>query len=100
MGGEIISELGGGIIPLRGAQSSRNWGAASSAISTQGGQARGVILVFRRLPLHQPGEEVADALGREEAIGEPIRHQSIKLVHRDRAALAGALAQGAQVEQV
>ena len=33
MGGEIISELGGGFIPLRGAQSSRNWGAASSGIS-------------------------------------------------------------------
>ena len=35
MGGEIISELGGGIIPLRGAASSRNSGAASSGISTQ-----------------------------------------------------------------
>ena len=34
MGGAIISELGGGIIPLRGATSSRNWGAASSGIST------------------------------------------------------------------
>ena len=34
MGGEIISESGGGIIPLRGAASSRNWGAASSGIST------------------------------------------------------------------
>ena len=33
MGGEIISESGGGIIPLRGAASSRNWGAASSGIS-------------------------------------------------------------------
>ena len=33
MGGAIISELGGGIIPLRGAASSRNWGAASSGIS-------------------------------------------------------------------
>ena len=33
MGSEIISESGGGIIPLRGAQSSRNWGAASSGIS-------------------------------------------------------------------
>ena len=37
MGGEIISELGGGIIPLRGAQSSRNWGAASPGISTWAG---------------------------------------------------------------
>ena len=37
MGGEIISESGGGIIPLQGAQSSRNWGAASSGISTQVG---------------------------------------------------------------
>jgi hypothetical protein len=36
MGGEIISESGGGIIPLRGATSSRNWGAASSGISTLG----------------------------------------------------------------
>ena len=36
MGGAIISELGGGIIPLRGAASSRNWGAASSGISTGG----------------------------------------------------------------
>jgi broad specificity phosphatase PhoE len=34
MGGAIISESGGGIIPLRGATSSRNWGAASSGIST------------------------------------------------------------------
>ncbi len=34
MGGAIISESGGGIIPLRGAASSRNWGAASSGIST------------------------------------------------------------------
>ena len=33
MGGAIISESGGGIIPLRGAASSRNWGAASSGIS-------------------------------------------------------------------
>jgi hypothetical protein len=33
MGGAIISESGGGIIPLRGATSSRNWGAASSGIS-------------------------------------------------------------------
>src|SRR6516164_8901343 len=33
MGGGIISESGGGIIPLRGAQSSRNWGAPSSGIS-------------------------------------------------------------------
>ena len=32
MGGAIISESGGGIIPLRGAASSRNWGAASSGI--------------------------------------------------------------------
>ena len=36
MGGAIISESGGGIIPLRGATSSRNWGAASSGISTNG----------------------------------------------------------------
>ena len=35
MGGAIISESGGGIIPLRGAASSRNWGAASSGISRQ-----------------------------------------------------------------
>src|SRR3984957_11019625 len=35
MGGAIISESGGGIIPLRGAASSRNWGAASSGISSQ-----------------------------------------------------------------
>jgi hypothetical protein len=35
MGGVIISESGGGIIPLRGATSSRNWGAASSGISRQ-----------------------------------------------------------------
>ena len=35
MGGAIISELGGGIIPLRGAASSRNWGAASSGISSR-----------------------------------------------------------------
>src|SRR5277367_5515575 len=35
IGGEIISESGGGIIPLRGAASSRNWGAASSGISTE-----------------------------------------------------------------
>src|ERR1700690_2534064 len=34
MGGAIISESGGGIIPLRGAASSRNWGAASSGISS------------------------------------------------------------------
>ncbi len=34
MGGEIISESGGGIIPLRGAASSKNWGAASSGISS------------------------------------------------------------------
>jgi hypothetical protein len=34
MGGEIISESGDGIIPLRGATSSRNWGAASSGISS------------------------------------------------------------------
>ena len=34
MGGVIISESGGGIIPLRGAALSRNWGAASSEIST------------------------------------------------------------------
>ena len=34
MGGAIISESGGDIIPLRGAASSRNWGAASSGIST------------------------------------------------------------------
>src|ERR1700722_16915472 len=33
MGGAIIAESGGGIIPLRGAASSRNWGAASSGIS-------------------------------------------------------------------
>src|SRR5271163_946158 len=33
MRGAIISESGGGIIPLRGAASSRNWGAASSGIS-------------------------------------------------------------------
>lgn len=33
MGGAIISESGGGIIPLRGAASSRNWGAASLGIS-------------------------------------------------------------------
>src|SRR5271163_1766573 len=33
MGGAIISESGGGIIPLRGAAPSRNWGAASSGIS-------------------------------------------------------------------
>ena len=33
MGGAIISESGGGIIPLRGATSFRNWGAASSEIS-------------------------------------------------------------------
>ena len=33
MGGAIISESGGGIIPLRGAVSSRNWGAASLGIS-------------------------------------------------------------------
>ena len=34
MGGAIISESGGGIIPLRGAASSRNRGAASPGIST------------------------------------------------------------------
>jgi hypothetical protein len=39
MGGEIISESGGGIIPLQGAQSSRNWGAASPGISTAIDQA-------------------------------------------------------------
>jgi hypothetical protein len=33
IGGAIISESGGGIIPLRGATSSWNWGAASSGIS-------------------------------------------------------------------
>ncbi len=35
MGGAIISESGGGIIPLRGAPSSWNWGAASSGISNR-----------------------------------------------------------------
>ena len=34
MGGDIISESGGGIIPLRGAASSRNCWAASSGINT------------------------------------------------------------------
>jgi hypothetical protein len=33
MGGAIISESGGGIIPLRGTAFSRNRGAASSGIS-------------------------------------------------------------------
>jgi hypothetical protein len=37
MGGAIISESGGGIIPLRGAASSRNRGAASPGISRMEG---------------------------------------------------------------
>ena len=51
-----------------------------------------MVLVLRRLPFHQAGEEVADALGREEAVGEPIRHQPVELVHRDRPAFTGTFA--------
>src|ERR1700692_531414 len=43
MGGAIISESGGGIIPLREAASSRNWGAASSGISTLGGYGVDIV---------------------------------------------------------
>src|ERR1700690_4354729 len=38
MGGAVISELVGDIITLRGAASSRNWGAASSGISNNAHQ--------------------------------------------------------------
>ena len=41
MGGAIISESGGGIIPLRGATSSRNRGAASSGMPTGSNRSRG-----------------------------------------------------------
>ena len=63
-------------------------------------QARGVILVLRRLPLHEAGEEIADALGREEAVGEPLRHQSSSLsigMERPLQALLPCWAQVAQV---
>jgi transposase len=54
MGGAIISESGGGIIPLRGAASSRNWGAASSGISTADIQDRdgGGLLMATLFGLH------------------------------------------------
>ena len=55
MGGEIISESGGGIIPLRGAASSRNWGAASSGISRTHEQAD----YFQELQLKTTSPECA-----------------------------------------
>src|SRR5580658_3084731 len=53
MGGAIISESGGGIIPFRGAASSRNWGAASSGISTLEPVARAL-----EVPTTAKGHEV------------------------------------------
>jgi hypothetical protein len=55
MGGGIISESGGGIIPLRGAQSSRNWGTPSPGISTHG-------LIDRLKAMRGAGESYNDVI--------------------------------------
>ena len=58
MGGAIISESGGGIIPLRGATSSRNWGAASSGISRRADgdlMGDGVNIAARLEGMAKPG---------------------------------------------
>ena len=62
MGGEIISELGGGFIPLRGAQSSRNWGAASSGISTMIGVTGGIPTMRPEILRDEMGESLAIGL--------------------------------------
>ena len=61
MGGAIISELGGGIIPLRGAASSRNWGAASSGISNEG-NPRPFCIVAKNLSTSHDRDIFADIL--------------------------------------
>src|SRR6516225_7406354 len=66
MEGAIISESGGGIIPLGGAASSRNWGAASSGISNWTTLTGGIAGFFRPNPLAFFGPNVslpADAAG-------------------------------------
>jgi len=51
-----------------------------------------MILVLGGLSLHQPFQQSADSLGRQQAVRETFRHEAIELLSiGDRAALAGGL---------
>jgi IS4 transposase len=69
MGGAIISELGSGIIPLRGAALSRNKGAASSGISNRIGFLPARQAMNRKNPM---AEAVREIVVRTET-GETLR---------------------------
>jgi hypothetical protein len=57
MGGAIISESGGGIIPLRGTASPKNWGAASPGISTHVPYLPDALSKMRRYDLENLGNK-------------------------------------------
>ena len=100
MGGEIISELGGGSIPLRGAASSRNWGAASSGISRRRQEARRLAQVDAEALIRgQGGEADEEARQREHDVILPdgTTHAGRTPAHWRRVALIAAKRTGKRI---